>query len=111
MSIEQIMDEYRGRMIKTYAKSCPSTKSHKVLIGVFEMMTWDDAENFLSKARHNKRFVYGSITDDPSYRGYVVKLALDPSDPSIKRRIYDPSAYYPEADEVHEFYLIRHLPE
>lgn len=29
----------------------------------------------------------------------------------IKRRIYDSSAYYPEEDEVHEFYIIRHIPD
>ena len=43
----------------------------------------------------------------------INERACESFDPErrIKRRIYDPSAYYPEADEVHEFYLIRHLPE
>ena len=29
----------------------------------------------------------------------------------IKHRIYDPSTYYPDGDEVHEFYLIRQIQE
>ena len=56
--------------------------------------------------------------DDPEYKGYILKIVLDPSEkiaeelrPRIKHRVYDPSTYYPDGDEVHEFYLIRQIQE
>lgn len=114
MSEMTIAEKYHGKIIGTYKKPYYRVRCHEIYLGIFEMQTWKDAEDFLNEARSKKVFVYGSITDDPEYKGYILKIALDPSEkiseelrPHIKRRIYDPSELYPEEDEVHEFCIVQ----
>ena len=112
MTDETPAEKYHGKFIKAYKKIDYRVRCHWTCWGIFEMPTWKDAEEFLREARSKKIFVCGSITDDPEYKGYILRIALDPSEkiaeelrPRIKRRIYDPSPLYPDEDEVYEFYI------